>query len=111
LLTSLIRYLKGYLRIRVAGYSPERFLNACSHRGIYIWNLTADQGAYDMYITIKGFHKLKPIIKKTGTKVIITERFGLPFFFTQIPETQAFFFRCGRMCFPRLSSFTVYMEY
>ena len=91
MLTSLIRYLKGYLRIRVAGYSPERFLNACSHRGIYIWNLTADQGAYDMYITIKGFHKLKPIIKKTGTKVIITERFGLPFFLHRYRKRKLFF--------------------
>ena len=28
----LIWYLKGYVRIRVTGYSPERFLNACRYK-------------------------------------------------------------------------------
>ncbi|MFQ9493244.1 MAG: sporulation protein YqfD [Dorea longicatena] len=34
-----IWYLKGYVRIRVSGYSPERFLNACRYKNIYIWDL------------------------------------------------------------------------
>lgn len=91
MLLSLIRYIKGYLKIRVAGYSPERFINACSHRKIYIWNLRSDHGAYEMYITIQGFRKLKPIIKKTGTKVTITGRFGLPFFLFRYRKRKLFF--------------------
>lgn len=91
MLLSLIRYLRGYLKIRVIGYSPERFLNACSHRGIYLWDLHSGQGAYEMYITIQGFRKLKPIIKKTGTKVIITGRFGLPFFLHRYRKRKLFF--------------------
>jgi len=76
LLSRLICYIKGYLRIRIAGYSTERFLNACRHRGIYLWGLQAVSGAYEMNISISGFRKLKPIIRKTGTKVSIVERFG-----------------------------------
>ncbi|MDE8722414.1 sporulation protein YqfD, partial [Alistipes putredinis] len=37
MLLKIIRYIKGYIRIRVIGYSAERFLNACSHKGIFLW--------------------------------------------------------------------------
>lgn len=29
MIQSLFRYLKGYVKIRITGYSPERFLNMC----------------------------------------------------------------------------------
>ena len=79
MLLSVFRYIKGYLKIRVIGYSPERFLNACSYHGIYLWGIAPVCGAYDMYVSIAGFRRLRPILKKTGSKVVITERIGLPF--------------------------------
>lgn len=88
---SIFQYVKGYLRIRVIGYSPERFLNACSHRGIYIWGITSVRGSYDMYVSVAGFRKLKPVIKKTGTKVMIVERIGLPFYFNRYKKRKMFF--------------------
>ncbi len=91
MLLSIYRYIKGYLKIRVIGYSPERFINACSHRGIYIWNINPVHGSYDMYITVSGFRKLKPVIRKTGAKVIIKERIGLPFYFFQYRRRKMFF--------------------
>ncbi len=91
MLLSIYRYIKGYLKIRVIGYSPERFLNACSHRGIYIWGITPACGSYDMYITISGFHKLKPIIRKTGAKVVVTERIGIPFYLFRYRKRKVFF--------------------
>lgn len=88
---SMIRYIRGYVRIRVIGYSAERFLNACSHRSIYIWDLRPVNGAYEMYMAVDGFRKLKPIIKKTGTKAVIVERFGLPFFLHRYRKRKLFF--------------------
>ena len=76
-----IWYLKGYVRIRVSGYSPERFLNACRYKNIYIWDLKRVCGAYEMNLSVSGFHRLKEIIRKTGTKVCIIRRSGLPFLF------------------------------
>ena len=75
----LIWYLKGYVRIRVTGYSPERFLNACRYKNIYIWDLKRVCGSYEMNLTIDGFRRLKEIVRKTGTKVCIIRRSGLPF--------------------------------
>lgn len=88
---SIIRYLQGYLCIRITGYSPERFLNLCSHHKIYIWGLVPQPDCYEMFITVKGFRKLKPIIKKTRTKVTITRRFGLPFFLHKYRKRKIFF--------------------
>lgn len=91
LLLSLIRYIKGYLRISIIGYSPERFLNLCSHHHIYIWGLKPSGDCYEMYMSVAGFRKLKPIIKKTKTKVVILKRYGLPFFLHKYRKRKVFF--------------------
>lgn len=91
MLLSLIRYVKGYLRICIIGYSPERFLNLCSRRHIYLWGLRPCGNHYEMYITVSGFRKLKPIIRKTKTKVVILKRYGLPFFLHKYRKRKMFF--------------------
>lgn len=91
MIQSVIRYIKGYVKIRVEGYSPERFLNLCSHHRIFIWGLNPVDRAYEMYMEIKGFRKLKPIIRKTQTKVVITRRYGLPFFIRKYRKRKLFF--------------------
>ncbi len=91
MLSRLFRYIEGYLRIRVEGYFAERFLNACRYRGIYLWGLRSVPGAYEMNITIRGFKELKPIIRKTGTKVVILKKFGLPFYLYRYRKRKIFF--------------------
>ena len=53
-----------------------------------------------MNISIPGFRKLKPIIRKTGTKVSIVERFGLPFFLHKYRKRKMFF--AGALLFAAL---------
>lgn len=79
MLTNLLKFLKGYVVIRLSGYSPERFLNLCSHHQIVLWGLRSTGTEYEMCISISGFKKLRPLIHKTRTKVVILERHGLPF--------------------------------
>ena len=80
MLQNLLRYFKGYLRIRVSGDAVERFVNACSYKGIHIWNLSSEKSCYELNISISDFKKLKPVIRKTRTKVVIVMRSGFPFF-------------------------------
>ncbi len=75
----VIRYLKGYLAIRVSGFSPERFMNLCSHHNIFLWDIENHGDFYTMKISLKGFYHLKGITRKTGTRVAIMKRYGLPF--------------------------------
>lgn len=80
MLLSWLRSLRGYLKIRISGYSPERFLNLCSHHKIYLWGLVPKDSAYDMYISVRDFRRLKPLLKKTNSKIRIIERYGAPFY-------------------------------
>lgn len=79
MLTNLLKFLKGYLVIRLSGYSPERFLNLCSYHRISLWGLRSTGTEYEMCISIGGLKKLRPLVRKTRTKVVILERHGLPF--------------------------------
>ncbi len=86
----LLKYIRGYLRIRVSGFSPERFMNLCSNKGILLSNIVREGEVYYMSITLKGFWALRPIVRKTGTRVVILERYGLPFFLPKLLKRKVF---------------------
>ena len=77
---SLTRYLKGYVRIRISGSSPERFLNLCSFHKIHIRGLRSVGGCYEMELYLDDFRRIRPYARKTHTKVSILQKSGLPFF-------------------------------
>lgn len=85
-----VQYLKGYVCIRVWGYSPERFMNLCSNHDIFLWNIENRGEYYTMCITVDGFRRLKSIVKKTGTRVAIQKRCGLPFFVPKVKRRKIF---------------------
>ena len=91
MLEHILNTLKGYLKIRIIGYSPERFLNLCKNKEIRIWDLEAKGNDYEMLISVKDFLKLKPLLKKTQTKLLIIERYGTPFFLHKYRKRKMFF--------------------
>lgn len=84
------RYLRGYLKIKVWGYSPERFMNLCSNHHILLWDIARQEDCYTMYISLSDFYKLRPIVKKTGTRAAVLERYGLPFFIRKMRKRKVF---------------------
>lgn len=80
----------GYLKIIVEGDYVERFINLCSYHKIELWDLKPKKNAYEMFIRITDFKKLKPIMKKTASKVSIRERYGFPFFLHKYRKRQCF---------------------
>jgi len=85
-----VQYCKGYLHIKVWGFSTERFMNLCSNHNILLWNIKNHGEYYTMCISLKGFYELKTITRKTGTKVAITKRCGLPFFSKRMLKRKIF---------------------
>lgn len=82
---SLFRLIQGYLRIKVWGYSPERFMNLCCNHNILLWDIEkCGNEIYSMNISLKGFFQIRPFVKKTGTKVAVLGKFGLPFFIPRL---------------------------
>ena len=66
----LFRYLKGYVRIRIRGYSPERFLNLCKARGIVLWDLQNMENEYEMNLSIRDFRKIRPLCRKARAHLV-----------------------------------------
>lgn len=91
MIRSFIRWLRGYVRLCVAGYSPERFLNMCCYHQLFIWGLEPTGNGYEMYMSISDFRKLKPLVRKTHTKVILEGRYGFPFFLACYRRRKLFF--------------------
>lgn len=86
----IIRFLKGYLSIKVWGFSTERFINLCGNHNILLWNIVNHGDYYTMCISLKGFYQLKSITRKTGTRVVITSRYGLPFLTMRMKKRKIF---------------------
>lgn len=84
------QYFGGYLRIKVWGFSPERFMNLCSNKEILLWDIVREGDHYYMNIGLQSFYKLRPIARKTGVRVAILQRYGLPFFTPVVKKRRVF---------------------
>lgn len=73
-------YRSGYLLVRLQGFSPERFLNLCMANQIEIWELRNIQGFYQFYMTLDGYRRVRPLVRKAQVRLKVLGRFGLPFF-------------------------------
>ncbi len=93
----VIRSWRGYVRIRVDGFAPQRFLNLCSVHGISLWDIMADEYAYEMNLSVADFFRLKPIVRKTKTKVVLINKKGLPFRLRKWKKRKVFFV-CSLVC-------------
>lgn len=87
---TFLKYLRGYVRIKVWGFSPERFINLCGNKGILLWEIEKDEDVYFMYISLRHFYELQTILKKTGTRVVILQRYGLPFLVPMLGKRKVF---------------------
>lgn len=89
-MTEWIKRLQGYVKIRVWGFAPERFINLCSNKNILLWEIEKRGDTYTMCVSLRSFYQLRPIARKTKVRVVISERYGLPFFVPGMLRRKAF---------------------
>ncbi len=75
----LINWLFGYLILEVTGKNTERFVNLCAHFGILIKNAVKKEDALEIRVSRKAFIKMLKPKKRSGCRVKIIEKRGLPF--------------------------------
>ena len=73
-------YMAGYVRVRLRGRAPERFLNLCSAGGLEIWGVEALQDELRFFIRLCDLRACRPYARKAGVYLRIQGRYGLPFF-------------------------------
>lgn len=91
IIIKIIDYIKGFVKINIQGHFIERFINVCMRRNIHLWDIeNIDKNKMNMNISIKGFKLLRPVARKTKTKVKIIKKKGLPFFFSRYRRRKLF---------------------
>ena len=86
-----LRFLKGYVKVVITGNSSERFFNLINAREIYIWNIEKIDNDTSFYIAVGDVYSLRIILRKTGMRMRIKERYGLPFFLFYHRKRKMFF--------------------
>ena len=100
----LIRYILGYVNIRVEGYFIERFINIFISKRILLWNLKRNKSSF-LYanvgirkstnaranVGLKDFKRLREIAKKTKCKIKIQTKQGMPFLLDRYKKRKIFF--------------------
>lgn len=75
----IIRFFKGYVMINVKGRFPERFLNVCACKGIYLSDVTyLSDNSLKCRMSTKAYGEIDSICEKTGVTTEILYEGGLP---------------------------------
>jgi similar to stage IV sporulation protein len=91
ILLKLWNYFRGYVIIAVEGYFLEKFINICTHRQVFLWDIKKRKDrTMTLKVSINGFKLLRPISYKTKCRVKILKRCGLPFLKKRYGKRKAF---------------------
>jgi len=72
-------YLAGYVRLRVSGHGVERFVNLAAAQGHHFWRTRRGPRALEANVSLASFRRLRPAARRTGCRVRIIKKRGLPF--------------------------------
>ncbi|MDR1892282.1 MAG: sporulation protein YqfD [Oscillospiraceae bacterium] len=76
----LYRRILGYVRFTANGGFSERFLNLCARGGITVFGARRTSDGLCACCMARDYKKLRPAKRKTGVKLRVCGRCGLPFF-------------------------------
>lgn len=80
LVLSFFRFVFGYVSFSAVGGFPERFLNLCRINRINLWNLRCENSVITACTECTGYRRIRSAARKSGMKVRIKRKHGLPFF-------------------------------
>lgn len=79
MLLQLIRFFRGFVTFKIIGSFPERFINLSLKNGIGIFDAEPKDGTLYASMVISDYRLIRPIARRSGVKLRITKRHGLPF--------------------------------
>jgi len=84
LLSRIVNYLYGTVCIRIRGTFPERLINLCVSRQIYLWDICKQDDVLFARMYLADFFRIRPLVKMSKTQVKVVEYTGLPFVMKKI---------------------------
>jgi similar to stage IV sporulation protein len=72
-------YLYGTVRIKISGAVPERFINLCLARGIFLWGIAKQDDAVFASLRLPDFFRIRPLARRSRSRVEVAGHAGFPF--------------------------------
>lgn len=79
MLLGLFRYLRGSVKFSFSGGFTQVFLNACLLHGLNLRFLRKKGDIFTAYLPAADYHKIRPLVKKSGVKARVLQKYGFPF--------------------------------
>jgi len=90
-LVHLWNYIRGYVIIIAKGGGIERFINICTRRQILLWDIARkDSNSVILKASLRGFMLMRPAARKSGCRIHILKKCGLPFFLRRFRRRRGF---------------------
>lgn len=103
MLLKIIAFLKGYIKVKAVGGFPERFLNLCAAANRDIWQVKTEKDGISFCADIREYKNLRLPARRTGVKMRVAEKHGLPFFVFKYRKRKGL--AVGAVCFVILLGF------
>ncbi|MBD2844451.1 sporulation protein YqfD [Paenibacillus sp. IB182496] len=99
--TSWLQTVKGMVTVTIRGGRQEMLINEAASAGIRLWAIrrtSPEQMVCE--ISVSDFFRLRPLLKRTGCRVHVAARRGLPFWLVRLERRKffaagLFLFMCG----------------
>ncbi len=82
--------VRGYVRVSIRGKRVELLINELTKSGIEIWDIGRTKEGLELCVHLSDFFKLRTPLKKTGCRLHVLKRRGLPFFLARMEQRKAF---------------------
>ncbi|WP_219836303.1 sporulation protein YqfD [Paenibacillus sp. R14(2021)] len=93
-----MQWLRGFVTIRVRGQAIERLVNEALANGLQLWSIRrAKEGELQCSTSLNHFFRLRPLLKRTGCRLHVEHRQGLPFWLQRMRKRV--FFAAGLVLF------------
>lgn len=79
-LIHFLRWLFGFVRWEAEGGFPERLLNLAARNNIQLWGVERHGAYLSACCFARSYRKLRPIARKSGMRMRLREKRGVPFF-------------------------------
>jgi len=90
--------LRGFVTVRISGEGTERLLGEAAADGIELLHLRrTSRGELECIVTAGDFFRLRPHLKRTGCRIRIARKSGLPFLMAKVRRRK--FFAAGLALF------------
>lgn len=76
---NILRWVLGVVTFDIKGTFAERFLNLCGQKGLKLWSLFGTQGNLTGKTYPGHYKKMRPLAKRTGVRIRVQHKSGLPF--------------------------------